>query len=661
MPDAIGRTRVGEANPADGGTTKPTVKDKRGRIVTPEEWTVYFHARREGLSINRAAIKAGISRPTIHRVLAAPDRSPAFMRAKRVFDEMFPLEPQDMDRLNPEARRALEDFAYFRLRYFGRYSTPWQTHAAEQIVALLASPDKEYAVINVPPGAGKSTLFTHDIPCWLIVRNRAVRIMIGSATERVAKSYGARIRRSLERPEKLKNDSDKVQAGVMADAQATLIEDFGRFKPSNRDLWRADEFVVEQPGGTSDEKEATVATYGRDGGFLGGRFDFVIWDDLVTKKILSTAEAREGAEDWWDSEAETRLEPGGLMVLQGQRLRSDDLYRYCLNKKNADPEDDNEADAPAMYRHIVYKAHYPQHCRPELHRRGAPAYDPHKPQDSGCLLDPIRLPWTEMSRRMKNALEKFLVNYQQEDTDPATVLVQKLWVNGGRDPETGQEFPGCWDHDRSVAVIPPGLARPFHLVVTADPSPSKFWSVQAWLWHPATEQRFLIDHHRGAMTAPAFLDYDINTGTFVGLLESWWQHYNRQGCPFRHVVVEQNAAQRFLLQYDHVKKWMALRGVAIIGHDTYGNKSDPDFGVQTVAPHWQYARVRLPGNRSDVSRGRSMALVDEVTVYPDGRTDDCVMAEWFFEHTLQKFLKNQLNTPATPPRIAVPSWMRRTG
>jgi len=29
-----------------------------------------------------------------------------------------------------------------------------------------------------------------------------------------------------------------------------------------------------------------------------------------------------------------------------------------------------------------------------------------------------------------------------------------------------------------------------------------------------------------------------------------------------------------------------------------------------------------------------MPLIDEVTKYPHGRTDDCVMAQWFFEWNL---------------------------
>ena len=218
------------------------------RAVDSSRWQAYLLARQEGLSKKKAADKAGISYSSVMRVERDVSYSPEYQRAKRVFDDLHPKEPvANRANLSPEAARALDDFAYFRLRYFGIYSTPWQLDAAERIVQLLATDEKEYVVINCPPGSGKSTLFTHDIPCWLIARNRAVRIMIGSASERVAKMYGGRIMRTLERPDPVKNKAELVERGVMADAQATMVADFGRFKPGNRDLWRKEEFVVEKP------------------------------------------------------------------------------------------------------------------------------------------------------------------------------------------------------------------------------------------------------------------------------------------------------------------------------------------------------------------------------------------------------------------------------
>ena len=49
-------------------------------------------------------------------------------------------------------------------------------------------------------------------------------------------------------------------------------------------------------------------------------------------------------------------------------------------------------------------------------------------------------------------------------------------------------------------------------------------------------------------------------------------------------VVEANAAQRFMLQYEHVRRWVAQSSVSIISHQTHRNKTDPNFGIQTSHP-----------------------------------------------------------------------------
>jgi hypothetical protein len=129
------------------------------------------------------------------------------------------------------------------------------------------------------------------------------------------------------------------------DAVSTLITDYVRFKPANSDLWRLEEFILAQDGGVAiDDKEANFVAYGMDSGFLGGRFDTVIWDDLVDKTNIRTADSRELLINWWETEAETRLDPGGLLILHGQRMAADDLYRYALNLVDWSEEFEDQPD-----------------------------------------------------------------------------------------------------------------------------------------------------------------------------------------------------------------------------------------------------------------------------------------------------------------------------
>lgn len=554
----------------------------------------------------------------------------------------------------PEAQRALEDFGYFQRRYFGRIAVPWQVEAANRVVAFLDSPEKEFVVINAPPGSGKSTTFTLDIAAWITCKNRAIRGLIGSRTDKQAKWYLARLRREFERQAPAKAEAEALRRGEALDAEATMAGDFGRFKPLERDVWSAEQFVVAQPQGVAiTEKESTWTAVGMDTNFLGGRFDICLWDDLVDRKVNASIDARENVEGWWDEYAETRLEPAGLLVLQGQRLGPEDLYRYSLNKVSAplgDDDDDEEVDVttlPAKYHHVVFRAHYDEVCEGN-HRRDSPAYG----EPGGCLLYPRRLSWKDLQEVKRNNERTFEILYQQRDTDPRGALVDPIWVKGGKGND-GVEYPGCWDNDRDLAELYPGLTGELVSFAMVDPSPTRFWAITWIVYHPASEQRFFMDLARQKMDAPDFCDWDYNRGCFTGLMEEWQQRSVALNVPISAWIVEANAAQRFMLQYDHVRRWQALHGVDIVPHTTHVNKADPTYGVEAVAPHWRFGRVRLPGKGN--ARGTMMKLVDEVTKWPHGAYDDCLMSYWFFEWQLPRIF-----TPGVSEESAqkwTPSWM----
>jgi superfamily II DNA or RNA helicase len=122
------------------------------------------------------------------------------------------------EKLCEEAKRGKEDFAFFREYYLGRVPSPWQVDAAVELVQLLQSDEKEFVVLNVPPGAGKSTLF-HDVAVWAIVRDRKIRVMIGSVSQNMAKMYSRRIRETLERPMPIEPDPQLVAKGLAQNAK----------------------------------------------------------------------------------------------------------------------------------------------------------------------------------------------------------------------------------------------------------------------------------------------------------------------------------------------------------------------------------------------------------------------------------------------------------
>jgi hypothetical protein len=587
--------------------------------------------------------------------------------------------PVPVEDLVPEAYASLFDFGLFRRRYLGRGPSPWQEDAGERLAKLLdaarTSRDKEFTVLNAPPGGGKSTLFTHDLVLWMICRDRRVRVLVGSRTTGQAMKYTGRIRRALMQRSLLIPKEEDLKVGLAVMPTAVLVEDFGRFKPEGRgDVWQRGGFTVAQFGdeGTG-EKEPTVTAFGFDADYLGMRVDLAVWDDLVDLDNVRNLDVIENLQETWDSVAENRIDPGGLNVLQGQRLRHNDLYRYCLDKRRArDEEDDGERGEEGFapkYHSIVYRAHDESACR-GLHKRTDPPWCPppvpagevlrglfgYRAPVSGCLLDPRRLPWRDLRTLMEEDPDTFRVVYQQEDLDPGSALVLKVWVDGGKDDQTGTLHPGCWDHERSLWQWPE-ISGPQHLALVIDPSPSNFWACQLWNYHQESERRFLIALDRRRMEAPELLDWNADRHCFTGFLDEWWQRSAETGRPFRFVVVEVNVAQKWLLQYDHAKRWATLRGVTFVPHTTGMRKTDDKMGIPMLKTLWRTGRVRLPGN-PDGSRGQSELLVREVLRYPHGTTDDQVLAQWFFEHTLPRLAPRAARRVGGQQR---PSWLGQGG
>lgn len=604
---------------------------------------------RRGYSIKRAAAELGIGRTAASEHVKQMRLSGKDYGERRKVEAVGgePPDPRHYDDLCENARRACDDFAFFRTFYLGRSDSPWQNIAGEEVRELLDLPTDEYCVMNEPPGVGKSTTFTHDLPAWLIVRARSqgqhIRVQVGAATSRKAKGYTMRLRRTLARPY------------VLEGAQGCIQADFGRFKPHDAELWRGEEFIVELlDGQTADAQEPTVLAVAQDMDFIGARADFIVWDDLVINRN-STGERLEQLQEWWTQTAETRLEPGGLLLLVGQRIGPDDLFHFALSMYagELDPDDveamgeDELADLPRKYRHVVFPAHADDQCQGE-HGKDAAAWP------RGCMLDPRRLSWRKLSMIKTNQPDVYEISYQQKDVAPGRHLVDRLWLEGGRNVTTGELYPGCFDSDRDICEAPEGgFQTPYLSVVSVDPSPTQWWSVQWWVHESPTELRYAMDMERRKMGANDLLD-QMRDGSYIGLLEDWVQRARRLGWPITHLVVERNAAQRFILQYRFFQDWLRKSGVILVPHDTSANKSDPAYGVQTIGAQYRMGRKRLPWKAGSYGRRSFQPLVDELTRWPEGATEDCVMADWFFEWNIRNLAFSQ----RTRKKARRPSWVR---
>jgi hypothetical protein len=526
--------------------------------------------------------------------------------------ETLDLPPVPYEELDEQARRGVDDFLFFRWHFLGRRSKqPWSDEAgvdltaAEEAVQQAVEPDPTYLIVNVYPGAGKST-FIHDWVVWLIVRYRALgrerRVQLGADAQVQSRSYSERIRQTLENNRK-------------------LISAYGRFRPLNPVFWSSTAFRVETlPGVWFDEKEPTVFAVSRESSFLGFRGHVVVWDDLITKKNQRTPEGREQLASWWHAEAESRVEPRGFVVLVGTRAGPDDLFRRLLDMKVQHSDDEN--DQRPIYRHIVYPIHDKSRCAdPSSREPGAHA--------GGCLADPGRFSWSRVLTLQVQLGPDFELTYQQHDAARGLTLVQREWVEGGAD-EAGNSFVGCWDYTRGMwEPLPEAALGRYACAITVDPSPTRWWAIEAWLWDKANNLDYLIGMHHRRMLASDLLDLEPGSVVYTGVLEETVVKVRELGVKIRYLVLEDNSAQRFMSQYAFFKHWLRSRGMILRSHTTGINKADPERGIETVGARWMYGQVRLPG-KTTTSKARCEPLVREALTYPEGATDDCLMAEWFF-------------------------------
>ncbi len=503
-----------------------------GTMITPAQLKIFWKCIDEGAAIVGAAKTAGFSLPSgynIHReqrgreLVKPKGKGQSHHWSQRAGLNKDPRtqghqeanlpDPIALDDISLDARDALEDFHYFSERYFGRVPTPWRREAADVTLKLYDDEDKRHAVVNCPPGSGKTALFTHDIPAWLTMRDRAIRGVLGSWGMSTSGSYTRRLRTTFDRTALVPVSEDLIAKGMERQPSGVLAADFGRIKPLGQsDFWTANSFTVEQLDGRAPaDKEPTWTAFG-NGEIIGWRVDFLIFDDLVTVRKLDSEAEQQRTRRWWDDEVEKRLEPGGLLLLEGQRLGANDHYRYCLDKLDIDEDDlevldgfdpDFEEGRRRKYHHIIFKAHYEDKCS------GGNSREPHhhpataKPYPDGCLLDPARLKFRDLKREEAENPSRYMTVFQQEDTNPDQVLIPRHWIDGDAD------HPGCWDKDRDSWELP-SLEGPVITVVSVDPSPTKNWAVQC------VAEGQLVDLERGRVPIE-----DVVVGDLALTREGW--------------------------------------------------------------------------------------------------------------------------------------------
>lgn len=177
-------------------------------------------------------------------------------------------------------------------------------------------------LITMPPRHGKSRRAARWAPLWYLSRHPDHRVMIASYSADLADDHGRWIRDAI--------NTYGPQLGLALHAGS---------KAANR-------FDLANPN-TGDRLEGGLVTAGVGGGLTGKGAHLAIVDDPI--KDAADAESptmRRRLWDWWTSVLNTRIEPGGSIVVIQTRWHEQDLAGKILEGEDAD--DWIRLDLPAI-------------------------------------------------------------------------------------------------------------------------------------------------------------------------------------------------------------------------------------------------------------------------------------------------------------------------
>lgn len=161
----------------------------------------------------------------------------------------------------------------------------------------------------LPRDHGKSTTITHITPSWAALQNPELRIAIISESFDQAKRKLSQCRDTIE--EWAPAFGQKVESSNYKEIELA--------RESNHDV-------------------ATITAAGLDSGITGGRFDLIIYDDVVSWKTQRTPARRDKIEKQFKERLNLTAGDSSVVVVVGTRKHPDDLYQFLIDNPTWDVE-----------------------------------------------------------------------------------------------------------------------------------------------------------------------------------------------------------------------------------------------------------------------------------------------------------------------------------
>lgn len=479
--------------------------------------------------------------------------------------------------------------------------------------------NNRYCLIEAPRFHGKSETISHIYITHAIVFNKNIRVLfISSTMNSVSMKSLNQVRRELTGNKEL-----VWFFGRQFDERKGIWVDGDYYFRAKDNLWTNEAFTV-----TRDKnlKEPTVTAIGIGTEVLGGHYDKIICDDMVTRKNSATQKKRDDLKSWFTETVFPLLEHKELsrLVLIGTPKHYDDLYNtvekggnFAILKNKAIIEGDINDTSAYTFERVEKK--------------------------NGNMKLEVKFNDNEVKEKYK-----VLWNKDKKTGDGFTIeeMLQLKYTMDSTDPGNFMKELQCSMVDDNVSVFPAKL-----LEEAKDRSQTYLKSIDEfdrnkYQFIIQTWDLSVVDSREKAEKG----DTDFTVGLTVGVDQNWNIHIlnvfrNRGLSPQQlkdkirelydrfmpiQVIIEDVAFQRFL-----VGELKAETNMPIHAHKTHYNKTQELFGVIPLLRYqFENGKVFFP-YRTPVDKQISNVFINELYCYQVEKHDDLVMALWFAVYFIQ--------------------------
>jgi len=459
------------------------------------------------------------------------------------------------------------------------------------------------ALILGPAGHGKTELISKIIPAWLICKNRNSRNLFvsdsGGATGTASKN-AMLLKQELE-------------------TNPRLIEDFGPFHSTNPRKCKVWQQTIFQVIRDKKMKDATVQSIGILESITGGRFDNIIFDDIVDKDSARSATKRKNILEEVMTTLIPRLEPNGIAWMIGTRKHFDDIYSHLIKNPSWDVMIDRAIIREPEDWEIIKLED------PIIREDGSEQWHKvviHSEDKGECFCEQLRSMEELLLLRYELTPRFFNPEYQNEITDDETSDFKLAWLEQCRNESKSYIAGRLTDEIRSKYIgifvgIDPSLAINKQEAEVKDTS--YMVQIALGLTRDGTRELLAMDRFRGLSPADK-----------MERVKSFYYRIFPTYC-----AAETNS-------FGTIYHWNLVNnhGMKIFEHKTGLNKTDPTIGVPSLSILFQHGKIILP-YKTPEDKQKTDTLINEFHSFGSTESNDIVMATWIADTLIERYLAGQ--------------------